>query len=426
MDGVGSLSPFTCTFATRVEQLHIESSRTLRHSIHGKVLPMTSEERHAARRKRREIARKEKRQKAVAPYDCYENVISAQSLLRAARQSKKTVAWKASVQRYMANLLRNTWDLRKRLLNGISVAMGFICFTLCERGKMRHIRSVHFKERVVQRSVCDNALVPVLGRSLVYENGASMKGKGIHFHVFLCSRQLHRFYRQNHFSNEGWILQIDFSGYFDNIQHPPLKQMILQAFQDRRLRWLIWQFVKSFGKESLGIGSQVSQILAVSYPNRIDHYAREVLGLNLSGRYMDDSYYMHASREYLQYCLEKMRPMFDELGIRLNPRKTQIIPIKRFTFLKTRFYLTEKGKVVLKPCAASITRNRRKLKAFSRMLESGEMTIEGIINSYASWYGYQNHLDAHKSLREMDKLFYELFHIWPTHRKKRKRKVFYR
>lgn len=387
---------------------------------------MTSEERHAARRKRRELMREEKRLKAVAPFDNYENVISAQALIRAARQSKKSVAWKASVQRYMANLLRNTWDLRKRLLNGMSVVMGFICFTLCERGKMRHIRSVHYKERVVQRSVCDNALVPVLGRSLVYENGASMKGKGIHFHIFLCSRQLHRFYRQNGFSNEGWILQIDFSGYFDNIKHAPLKRMILRSFQDRRLRWLIWQFVKSFGKESLGIGSQVSQILAVSYPNRIDHYAREVLGLNLAGRYMDDSYYMHSSREYLQYCLEQMLPMFDELGIQLNPRKTQIIPIKRFTFLKTRFYLTKTGKVVLKPCAASITRNRRKLKAFARMLEHGEMTLDGIINSYASWYGYQSHLDAHKTLRSMDKLFYELFHIWPTRKKKKKRKVFYR
>lgn len=387
---------------------------------------MTSEERHAARRLRREKERQKKREKAFAAYDNYENVISAKALICAAYQSKKSVAWKASVQRYMANLLRNTWDLRKKLRNGITVVMGFICFVLCERGKLRNIRSVHFKERVVQRSVCDNALAPVLGRSLVYENGASIKGKGIHFHVFLCSRHLHRYYRQNGFSNDGWILQVDFSGYFDNIQHAPLKKLIMDSFHDRRLRWLIWQFVKSFGRKSLGIGSQVSQILAVSYPNKIDHYAREVLGLNLSARYMDDSYYMHHSKAYLEWSLAQMRPMFEELGIRLNTQKTQIIPIKRFTFLKTRFMLTKTGKVILKPCRASFTRNRRKLKTFARMVERGEMTMDQVKNSYASWYGYQGHLDAHRSMREMDKLFYELFHIWPEHRKKKKRKVFYR
>ncbi len=382
---------------------------------------MNSEERKEARRKRRKQQREEKNRAALAPFDDYEKVISANSLISAARKSRSGVAWKASVQRYFMNLLRNTWDLRERLKHGKSVVQGFICFTINERGKTRNIRSVHFKERVIQRSVCDNALVPALSRSLVYDNGASLKGKGIHFAIKRCKTHLQRFYRKNGFSNDGWVLLTDFSGYFDNIQHAPIKELLLCTFRDHHLLWLIWSFVKSFGDHSLGIGSQVSQVLAVAYPNAIDHYAREVLGLTESGRYMDDAYYIHRDRRYLEACLEDLKARYATLGIRLNPKKTQIIPVKRFTFIKVRFYLTAKGKVVLKPCRDSFVRERRKLKAFRRMVDEGEMKLADVRGSYESWRGYQSHLDSKRAVRDMDKLYFDLFGLRPSNRKKKKK-----
>lgn len=385
---------------------------------------MTSEERRAARRQRRSIAREQKRQEAVGQYDDYERVIKSSSLIKAAKQSRKGVAWKSSVQKYFMSLLRNTWDLRKKLQSGVSVVMGFICFYISERGKTRYIRSVHFKERVVQRSLSDNALVPMLSRSLVYDNGASIKGKGIHFAMYRRKKHLIKYYRQNGHSNKGWVLLVDFKGYFDNIQHGPIKQMILKFFADRRLRWLIWQFVKSFGEKSLGIGSQVSQILAVAYGNEVDHYAREVLGLGNSGRFMDDSYYFHSDKKYLEYCLGKLKKKYEALGITINEKKTQIIPLRRFTFLKVRYSLTETGRVVMKPCRDSIVRQRRKLKSFRKLVAEGKMTMDDVRNSYESWRGYQKHLDAHRTIRNMDKLFCELFGFWPTRKtdKKKERK----
>lgn len=378
---------------------------------------MTSEERRKGRRERRERAREEKRRIATAEYDSYENVIDANNLVKAAFKSKQGVAWKASVQRYMMNLLRNTWKLRKMLQKGKSVVMGFICFTLCERGKTRHIRSVHFKERVVQRSLCDNALVPVLRRSLIYDNGASLEGKGIHFAMYRCKLHLQRYYREHH-TNAGWALLIDFSGYFDNIEHEPIREMLEKNFTDKRLVKLTWDFVKSFGDKSVGIGSQVSQILAVAYPSDIDHYAVEVLGLNLGARYMDDSYYLHESKEYLEECLEKLKVKYAEKGIRLNPKKTQIIPLKRFTFLKVRYELTKTGKVIMRPCRESVTRQRRKLKSFKAKVDAGEMTLDDVRCSYESWRGYNKHLNGYKTLQRMDKLYYELFGMRPSAKKK--------
>lgn len=379
---------------------------------------MTSEERRDARRARRERDRAVKRDGKVGQYDDYERVISANSLIKAALLSRHGVGWKASVQRYMMNLLRNVWETREKLKNGESVVQGFICFSIFERGKKRFIRSVHIKERVVQRSLCDNALVPILSRSLVYDNGASMKNKGIHFAIRRCRCHLQRYYRQNRRSNDGYILLTDFSGYFDNIQHEPIKAMLLRAFHDKKLRWLIWTFVKSFGKQSLGIGSQVSQILAVAYANPIDHYAREMLGLTLSGRYMDDAYYIHSSRKYLQKCLSEIKDKCDELGIVLNQRKTQIIPLKRFTFLKVRFYLTPTGNVVMKPYHKSVVRMRRKLKAFKGLVDRGEMCLHDVQTAYESWRGYQKHLNSHQTVKSMDELYFKLFGLRPNKRGK--------
>lgn len=376
---------------------------------------MTSEERHAARRARRERRRAEKRRRDLAAYDRYENVTSLNHLVDAAYLSRQGTGRKASVQRYMMNLMRNSVQSRDKLLRGEDVRQGFIEFDLHERGKARHIRAMHVKERVIQRCLCDFALVPVLRRSLVYDNGASMKGKGIHFALFRLRDMLRRYVRKH--GTQGYILLVDFSGYFDNIQHRPIRELLIRSFEDRRIRWLTWQFVKAFGGGSLGIGSQVSQILAVSYPNRVDHRIKEVYRAGLSARYMDDSYVIHHDRRCLVRLLEDCRRMWEALGIRLNPRKTQIIPIRRFSFMQVRFRLTPTGRVLMLPNRKSFTRMRRKLRSFAGMVARGEMTTGQVNTCYQSWRGYHGHVQAREALRRMDRYYRDLFGEWPNQKK---------
>lgn len=350
-----------------------------------------------------------------APYDNIESVCDANHLIKAEHNSRNGVSWKASVQKYEMNMMRNIWKTRRALRNGEDVRQGFIEFDLFERGKARHIKSMHFYERVIQRSVCDYALVPVLTRSLVYDNGASLKDKGIHFAVYRARHHLREYYRR-YGTNEGFVLLMDFSSFFDRIEHAPIYDLVNRSFDDERLKALILSFVDAFGETSLGIGSQVSQIFAVGYPNRIDHYIREVLHYGLAQRYMDDSYIMARTREELEDVLATIRPMFDELGIVLSPKKTMIIPLKRFTFLKVRYILTDTGKVIMKPNPKAFTRMSRKLRKFRVMVDNGVMTMEQVNNAYNSFYGYNQHFAAHRSLRRMDKLYHDLFGIWPRRR----------
>ena len=371
---------------------------------------MTSEERRQRRYERRKEKRRAKRQEAIREYDSFDNLCSMNALFDAAKKSRSSIRWKSSVQRYFMSWLRNIIQLRYLLLNGRDVTLGFICFTICERGKTRFIRSVHFKERVPQRALCDNALVPVLSRSLIYDNGASLEGKGISFALKRLKEHLHRYFRK-HGDNEGWILLIDFSGYFDNILHEPIYEMLDRAFTDRRIVALTRQFVEPFGEKSVGIGSQVSQILAISYRSPLDHFIKEVLRAEFYGCYMDDSYIIADSKEYLWHCLEEIRKVCDRLGIRLNPKKTQIVKLSHgFTYMKGRYWLIETGKVIAKPCHENTARERRKLKRFKWMLEAGEMSLEQISCSYNSYRGYVlNNYNSHRTVRSMDKLFHELY-----------------
>lgn len=115
----------------------------------------------------------------------------------------------------------------------------------------------------------------------------------------------------------------------------------------------------------LGLGSQVSQIAALALPNRIDHYIKDVLGMKYYARYMDDGCIISESKEKLEICLRELRRLCAEHGIRLNPKKTQIIKLTRgFTFVKVRFRYGANGKVVRRATYKGIRHMRKKLRIF--------------------------------------------------------------
>lgn len=369
---------------------------------------MTSNERKEARYHRRKAQREEKRRARVEAHN-FERVTDPQSLYNAAKESRKGVYWKASVQRYWMNILRNVFQTHKDLQAGKDIRRGFIEFGICERGKARHIRSVHFSERVVQKSLCTNALIPHLLPSLIHDNGASVKGKGVHFAIKRLKTHLRRHFNEH--GREGYVLLVDFRKYFDSIRHEPIKDIYTKAFgEDKRLVDLSMGFIYAFGDISLGLGSESSQIGAVRYSSRNDHYAKEVLRCKYYGRFMDDSYFICESKEEAKRILAAMIPLYAAMGITVSPNKTAIVKLTRgFTFLKTHFSITETGRIVARPNRKSITRQRRKLKKFKKFHAAGKMSMHEIRNSYMSWRGYVGQINSRRTIRTMDQLYKKLF-----------------
>ena len=391
---------------------------------------MNSIERHEARYQRRKAKREARRRTLLNKYDNFDRVSNIASLMKANFESRRGVLWKASVARYNMHFFKNSVCANRKLTQSQDMHSGFYSFNIIERGKPRSIHSLHFSERVIRRSFCTNALVLILSHNLIYDNGASIKGKGITFAINRTATQLHQYFRRIG-SNDGYILVIDFKKYFDNILHKPLMQIVNRYIHDPQLRILSAQNIASTNSDKslenqgkgLYIGPEDSQIYAVAYPNSIDHKIKDQWRIKEFNRYMDDSYILCPDKKKLIQIRDALFMEYKKLGIIPNPKKTQIIKLSHgFTFLKTKFFLTDTGRVIMKPAHDSIVRQRRKLKKFNRFYQQHVMTLQQIEQSYMSWRGYILQKDSYRSIKNMDKLFYSLFGTMPWKNTKKKRR----
>lgn len=173
---------------------------------------MTSEERHELRYQRRCQRRQAKRLARSIACGSFEEAFSFSNLFQAGQTCCKNVNWKCSTQRYRMNIISNTARTHAELMAGTYKSRGFYEFDIYDRGKWRHIRSVHITERAVQRNLCDQVITKVFQPAFIYDNAASIKGKGIDFAMDRLNCHLQRHFRKH--GLKGGILVFDFKDYF--------------------------------------------------------------------------------------------------------------------------------------------------------------------------------------------------------------------
>lgn len=369
---------------------------------------MTNQERREKRYIRRQVKRWRARKERFAKYNDPEYVFSYRSLVQAFYKAKRNVSWKTTVSRYWSNFSLHILETRYRLRRRIWRSAGFYSFVLRERGHIRDIKSVGISERVVQRAFCDYCLTPILIRRFVLDNYASQIGKGYHFAIKRLRKHLtHHIHK---YGRNGYILIFDFRHFFETIRHDLCESIIFRDVTNRDLQTLYSQLLRDMGEIGLTLGSQVSQISALTAADPIDHFIREVLRLGSSGRYMDDGFVISNSKCKLQNCLQCLRSLCRKYGFVLNPKKTRIIPLRKgFTFLQKRFRITETGKIIMKIARGSITRARRRLKKYKVKLLQGRMTMQDIRAAYQSWESYARRCNSYKTISSMRRLYTQLF-----------------
>lgn len=368
---------------------------------------MTSEERHELRYQRRKAKRDAKKKRMTVEMD-FKKVFTTGNMYEAFKKCTKGVRWKSSTQKYIDNAILQNYKTKKSLLDGTFRSDGFYEFDLFERGKARHIMSVTMRERVVQRCLCDYSLVPVVARTFIYDNAASLKDKGYHFAIRRMVCHLQRHYRKH--GNEGYVLLFDFSKFFDNVSHRVVQMILRKQYEDKWLLGLIMHFVRSFGDVGMGLGSQISQTLAVASANPLDHWIKEKQRIKGYARYMDDGYLIHEDKKYLQKCLDEIIKICDILQIKLNLKKTHIVKLSHgFSWLKCRFYLLKTGQVVRKIYKRSVTKMRQKIKAFKRLYSKGIMNLTQIRDGFQSWMSYALNFDTVGTVISMIDLLKEQF-----------------
>nr|DAI03932.1 MAG TPA: hypothetical protein [Caudoviricetes sp.]DAM52003.1 MAG TPA: hypothetical protein [Bacteriophage sp.] len=369
---------------------------------------LTNKERREGRYLRRKAARERKAMDRSRACGNFEDVFSFMHLWKSAKKCCRGVKWKSSTQSLMNNMLVRVADIHTELMDGTFRHKGFHEFTVYERGKARHIRAVHITERVVQKCLCDYALVPVYQATFIYDNSASLKGRGM-------DRALRRY--KKHVSRQarrgGYVLRYDFRKFFDTAPHKPLFEANRRLFHDPRTAAEVDRFIRDFGDYGLGLGSQVSQVCALMLASPIDHLCKDKLRLKGYGRYNDDGYAMHESRAYLETCLTEIRRKATEIGIVVNEKKTGISPAGKSVFLKCRYHTKPDGGVKMRMGREATARLRKKLPKLRKMVHAGKISLADVQPVWASYCGHMNRGNSHKAVRKSAEYFKSIFGFYP-------------
>lgn len=384
-----------------------------------------------------------------------ENVITVANYIEALKECRKTVGYKFSVQNYISHGLFYIGQTISIIRSGkVPAVRNTERVTISERGHKRVITPIRIEDRVTQRVLCDKVLIPLSEKKLIYDNGASVKGKGTDFSRRRMNQHIEAAKRRWGADNV-YALQFDFKSFFASIPHAQCFRVLDELIEDKRLRDLIMGIIESYqlediksikdpvlrekelksllAHEKVGIclGSQISQIMAILVPNDFDHFIKDKLGIKYYIRHMDDGIILLNDKDELVRIKELLKEEAAKYGLILHPKKTRIVKLtKGFTFLKVRYHASH-GKTIKTLARSGIVRMRRKMKKFTGMIGKTRLKADDVYASVQSWAAHAKVAHSYYVVRNMMRLYDELFegyrmtrHFWRTHKDlKRKRKV---
>lgn len=348
----------------------------------------------------------------VDDFTVRDTVCSFDNLYTAMLKCRRNVMWKDSVAGFVKNGLVNVSDLKQSHINGTYKISRYSEFKVYEP-KERDIISTRIKDRVFQRSLCDNYLYENITKSFIHDNAACQIGKGTLYARKRLERHLQKFYRQH--GTQGWVLKCDLKNYFGSTPHKVAKEAVSKRVNDDWACGEVNRIIDSFNQGEdptvgMGLGSQVTQLIQLAVLDPIDHRIKERKHIKYYIRYMDDFILIHHDKAYLEECRRDIELWLSEMGLRLSEKKTQLAPITQpIPFLGFSFRLTDTGKVVKKIRPERISHERRKLRKLVQKAKNGYMTKEQVNACYQSWKAHASYGDTHNLILQMDKFYKELW-----------------
>ncbi len=224
-----------------------------------------------------------------------------------------------------------------------------------EKPVYREVFAPQFIDRVVHHFIV-LYINPQVEQVLIEDCYGCRKNKGTLYGIERAKKKM-RSVTQN-YAKEAYILKLDISGYFMNMNTTILYNQIQKlqlventacsSFEKEVLHYLIneviftnpihqcqingnkelWKFIpntKSLFHSPHGcglpIGNLTSQIFGNIYLNDFDHWVKTDLGIKYYGRYVDDMYFMHNDKDFLKQCILKVQEKMQTYGMLIHPKK---------------------------------------------------------------------------------------------------------
>ena len=365
--------------------------------------------RRKGRRFRREAKRLQRKINRSAQTGSMNEVFSYRNLFKAGKDCCKSVRWKHSVQRFEAHLFSKTAASRRAILRNEYRYSPYVHFTLVERGKARRIDAPKIDDRQVEKVLTREVLLPLYLPSMIYNNGASLPGKGFSFSREHLKNDLREHYRK--YGRDGGIILTDGKQFFPSANHDKLYERHRRFIYNADLRSMADKVIDTVeSKRGMPLGVEPSQAEMIAYPSDMDNYMQCQMRLRRYGHYMDDFYVIVPPDMDYRKIIAVMKEQAERCGITLNDAKTRYIPLtKPFRFCKAKYILTETGKVIIRASKTSMPRARRKIKALYEKYRRGEVSLNDIWMSINGSLAYLEQYNEHNNILKLRRNFYKTF-----------------
>lgn len=349
----------------------------------------------------------------------YQSMISYNEIISVYNKLKSSTKNKKEVIDFSLNLNQNLLDILRKL-NNRCYSFGNYRIFLIREPKYRLIMSEKMSDKVVNH-LFTRMCLGCLENSLVDSNVATRKDKGSKEAYNLFIKYINKLMYK---SKDIYVLKIDICKYFYNINHEILLNMVKEKIKDKEIISFLSYILDSTNLEyvnndirrvisnekfrvskknisefekkklcseldsipiyksgyRLPIGNYSSQILAVFYLNKVDHFIKECLGCKYYVRYMDDLVIMGTDKEKLKSIFSKVSEYINSFDLAVN-KKSGIYKLKEgINFLGYNFKVS-KGMVIRyrTDTIKRVNRRLRNLKVYN---------YEMYLKSYASYKGY--------------------------------------
>jgi RNA-directed DNA polymerase len=331
---------------------------------------------------------------------------------------------KQSIDMFNADLSDNLYKLWNRMASGSYIPPPVRTVMIDKKqGGKRPLGIPTVSDRIAQGVVKDH-LEPAMEAVFHHSSFGYRPGKSAHHALAQCKENCSRY---------AWVLDVDIKGFFDNISHSIMMELLKKHTQEKWVllyveRWLkagVEQEDGSIAARTKGTpqGGVASPLLANIYLHHaFDKWMDEVNPQQPFERYADDIVIHCNSKEAAERLLAQLTNRMQEYELTLHPEKTKIVYCKdhrrtechdneSFTFLsysfaprklKSRYNM----KMVLvfsvsisQMAKTHIRKRIREVLYHRRSLQTLEKTAEKLNPKIRGWVNYYTKYSRDKALR---------------------------
>jgi RNA-directed DNA polymerase len=239
---------------------------------------------------------------------------------------------KVSIDEFNVNLAGNLYKIWNRMTSGSYFPPPVLTvFIPKKQGGVRSLGIPTVGDRIAQGVVKDYLEASV--EAIFHENSFGYRpGKSAHDALKQC---------HNNCIKHPWVVDVDIEGFFDNINHSKLVELLRNHTQEKWVLLYVSRWLKSEMEQVNGSivtrdkgtpqGGVVSPLLANIYLHHcFDKWMEELSPGTPFERYADDIIIHCESKEESEQVLAALKKRMEQYGLALHPDKTKIVYCKNY------------------------------------------------------------------------------------------------